>query len=989
MMKRLLNSVLLITLTINFLGQNNYVSFEKVGKEYDTVSNKNGPLIMKGDIYKSGKFIYLNNQNEFISSYQNRYSYLNGHKELTYFKSTAIANDTSSISVKNIYLDINPAYFTDKITPISYLKKDPVSNQEWNDFQRYIYDSIMYRLYSREISDDYLTPTFTQQGYGKEELDQGEWNINWNKKLPPTNGRSMNWEYRSIMSYMYYPPSERFRSVRKVDQRKLNYKYYEVQNDQEFKNLDVDKLELQPLLDSVYITHRSNYHLDPMRDIYSARHTPSYTDSLSWKLQCTDGHNGDISEQLVENYKSSIFFKDQPVVGVTSQQAKGYLNWLQTNHQQKLNKDKSWYYVEYNLPTPLELASIPEQNKKVTIESFDMEPWRITNQNYKEFIDYVADSIAIRIIIQEYDLYKFLIPTLDDYGQEADEYSWLINWKSRKSIYKDEEFKEHLNNSGYFYPEYLKDKSLKRDIDYRRLDYEFYNINYSDASKLGDFVKTTRYNYNECSKPSLELQLDSTIDDRNSIGKNLLLSETNNKCQNADVRSHNNVGEYIVQNLVSIYPGAVCAYDQSCSRWDRKSDTCCSLFPEYNDKRLPNYDFDSNPSESVNNITYDQAFAYYNWLIKVKGAIVKGENQFFKNYIPSEEEWLKIQDNQKVIHPAETFALPTPRIFYTVKFYPRKKEFTRMFSNVQLNSNHNGARESASSTQRKAYLKAINCDQIERVDKDERTYYLIKEKKTNLWGAIYADGDVLLPLQYYKIDIINDSINNYIKAYNSYGKVTSVILPSYVGDIVSNRFFDSVVYILEEGEQIATNVLVQDNGKWGEYIPNLNIVASPCEYETPDQVPLADAYRFNYLMEYINPRQKKGDDAFKPDGNGDGVFYARNSNKKWGLYQMNQNIIPAEYDSINTIGYNTPFTIVWNNGKAGVYKSFFGSPSLSVPCIYEDAKRIRGNRYYLAVKKEGKWGYVDWYNGKELSKFIYNSYDELPDARDYPSEYYK
>tara|TARA_B110000285_G_C14831841_1_gene471232 strand:- start:382 stop:696 length:315 start_codon:yes stop_codon:yes gene_type:complete len=104
---------------------------------------------------------------------------------------------------------------------------------------------------------------------------------------------------------------------------------------------------------------------------------------------------------------------------------------------------------------------------------------------------------------------------------------------------------------------------------------------------------------------------------------------------------------------------------------------------------------------------------------------------------------------------------------------------------------------------------------------------------------------------------------------------------------------------------------------------------------------------------------------------------------------MDGNLIPAAYDSINTIGYNTPFTIVWNDGKAGVFKSFFGSPSESIPCIYEDAKRIRGDLYYFAAKKACKWGYVDWYNGKELTEFKYSSFEELPNARNFPSEFYK
>jgi hypothetical protein len=127
------------------------------------------------------------------------------------------------------------------------------------------------------------------------------------------------------------------------------------------------------------------------------------------------------------------------------------------------------------------------------------------------------------------------------------------------------------------------------------------------------------------------------------------------------------------------------------------------------------------------------------------------------------------------------------------------------------------------------------------------------------------------------------------------------------------------------------------------------------------------------------------------DLGGDGVFYGKSKDNKWGLYQTYSRgeIIPAKYDSIARLGWDSPFTIVWNNAKAGIYKDVFGEPSESISCIYEDAKRGYSNgRYYLAAQKDGKWGYVDWYNGKELTEFIYDSIEELPWPDDYPSEYY-
>jgi hypothetical protein len=123
---------------------------------------------------------------------------------------------------------------------------------------------------------------------------------------------------------------------------------------------------------------------------------------------------------------------------------------------------------------------------------------------------------------------------------------------------------------------------------------------------------------------------------------------------------------------------------------------------------------------------------------------------------------------------------------------------------------------------------------------------------------------------------------------------------------------------------------------------------------------------------------------------GDGVFYGKSKDNKWGMYQtyIRGEIIPAQYDSIAQMGWNTPFTIVWNNNKAGIYTDVFGTPTLSIPCSYENAVRGYSNGvYYLAAQKNGKWGYVDWQNGAVLLDFTFDEKD-LPSPDLYISSYY-
>lgn len=131
------------------------------------------------------------------------------------------------------------------------------------------------------------------------------------------------------------------------------------------------------------------------------------------------------------------------------------------------------------------------------------------------------------------------------------------------------------------------------------------------------------------------------------------------------------------------------------------------------------------------------------------------------------------------------------------------------------------------------------------------------------------------------------------------------------------------------------------------------------------------------------------------EGNGDGAFKARDKKtKKWGMYQWMYSgtkvkvMIPMEYDSVKYFPFNGSFTAVYNDGKVGVYLcewSYGEDAKQTIPCKYEDYRRInvRKDKYsratlYLAMKKDGKWGWVDWITGEEMSEFVYDSTKDLP-----------
>ncbi len=128
----------------------------------------------------------------------------------------------------------------------------------------------------------------------------------------------------------------------------------------------------------------------------------------------------------------------------------------------------------------------------------------------------------------------------------------------------------------------------------------------------------------------------------------------------------------------------------------------------------------------------------------------------------------------------------------------------------------------------------------------------------------------------------------------------------------------------------------------------------------------------------------------------DGVYLGRNKvNNKWGVFQGNDELIPALYDSIGPLGYNPSFITVYLNGKAGIY---MWRKKETVACMYDKIKYITftgfiscGNtdEYYecfmTGAQKGNKWAWINPRNGVPRTEFIYDSYEELIKSR--PNDY--
>lgn len=300
----------------------------------------------------------------------------------------------------------------------------------------------------------------------------------------------------------------------------------------------------------------------------------------------------------------------------------------------------------------------------------------------------------------------------------------------------------------------------------------------------------------------------------------------------------------------------------------------------------------------------------------------------------------------------------------------------------------------------KQILKHIKGKEIEWIT-DENNLAKVKMKSTKKWGIYNIDA-------YYDLDEAVIDLNEVVAPkFDSIGwfknmepftivkikKKYGILLNPYeIHDAAerANCIYDAVKMKEVDDRYYA---LVKQNEKWGLVDWFEDVVLVDPTFDNPEDVPLVWIEGWAKDMFVASKKKLKADILIFDESNGDGVFKARKkATKKWGMYQsLGENdlttLIPAKYDSIRFFGYNSKYTAVYNKGKVGMHLSYWSyneNTKLSVPCIYEDYKNFDADGVLkLAMKKDGKWGWVNWLTGKEESEFKYETLDDLP----YP--YYK
>ncbi len=516
------------------------------------------------------------------------------------------------------------------VNPDSYISLKPVTNKDWREFQAYVADSIARRILAEEFPNEFLVRPTEED---RVETDVYEWNINWKVKSKFWN----KVDYSPLLSQMYYYENERYYNKKELDTRKLIFEYYWV-------HLPVkNRIKSSAIRDA-----------DNPKFIIRER-IATFHDSTYWKQQGEDDvWVGDIYDNMVSFYQHHEQFEDDPVVCINTAQANAFLAWKTQMHQTTLNRKKIPLRVEYRLPNNKEIKQASPKWYTYTVPEFDLSQWQITNKDYQEYVHYVRDSITRRILGEEYPE-EFLVPTYGDEYEERDPVEWDLNWGAKLDWSKlPDKYKEKLS---YLFTE--NDSGFENNIDPRKLIYLQYYYDYEEACKLDTSlyspVYTQETGYNRSNKRE---------------GKDLFLGYENDLKIDSDVRSDISRDSYIVPEKINVYPGIICSVNPKCCENHVPRSEC--ICDECNFDHLPKvYDFSSAPKSLITDLKYTQARSYYLWKIRHKGEVVKHENVLIANYIPSQQEWKKLQAGKRVLHPEQVLKAPTPTFRYVVKFYPR------------------------------------------------------------------------------------------------------------------------------------------------------------------------------------------------------------------------------------------------------------------------------------------------------------------------------
>jgi formylglycine-generating enzyme required for sulfatase activity len=227
-------------------------------------------------------------------------------------------------------------------------------------------------------------------------------------------------------------------------------------------------------------------------------------------------------------------------------------------------------------------------SKRVTVSAFYMDDTEITNNEYRQFVYWVRDSIAHRYL-GEAGIGEHIIEE-DEYGDIID--PPIINWEERIE-WNGEEEREEL--ADLYLPEYER-FYRRKEIDTRKLKFEYFWVDLRAAASKG--------------------------------GRDLDLSYTNIKGQNNAITGHSDRSKFIIREIINVYPDTLVWVHDFTYAFNEPLTEMYFWHPAYD-----NY--------PVVGVSWTQAKAFNVWRSQLLSSwkLKNGETIVQRFRLPTESEW--------------------------------------------------------------------------------------------------------------------------------------------------------------------------------------------------------------------------------------------------------------------------------------------------------------------------------------------------------------
>ncbi len=238
--------------------------------------------------------------------------------------------------------------------------------------------------------------------------------------------------------------------------------------------------------------------------------------------------------------------------------------------------------------------ALNNKSKTVTIPAFYIDQTEISNNEYRQFVDYVRDSL-MRDFLANADVEGYKLEDRED-GRDWEVFvnkGYVLNWEEPIDMENEDVFENIFNE--YFLQG--QDKFYDRlEVDTRKLKYRYWWIDYNSAS-----VKA---------------------------GKDEEYGELNSLNQLHSIRGHSDRAQFIIEEQINVYPDTLCWVHDFTYGFNEPLTENYFWHPAYDDY-------------PVVGVTWGQAQAFCAWRTQILNeAYHANGNTFVQRFrLPSEAEW--------------------------------------------------------------------------------------------------------------------------------------------------------------------------------------------------------------------------------------------------------------------------------------------------------------------------------------------------------------